>query len=253
MKQLLILVLALMLFSACIKVVDRPADTTIKADVPPSPTKDSVNEVITKPGLEEGTEPDVTLQKTEAQKLSPALAALKQRADSKVKSYSFIYVAPPDYLARDTWFIKGNKIRVNLFDVEYFQRENYYDTIFIDAEKKAAAGYCMSEDESRCPVKNKQLILDYNEVMIKTPYQIIKLMPYGEVAGSEVLWDRMFQVVKYKKEGITYKVWADSYSGLVAKQALYNEDGDEIEKYEFRHIQINNIDDAYVTPSKFLG
>lgn len=246
MKQLFILVLMLVVLSACIKVIEKPVEDAATA-IPPSPVKEDVKEIIVKPGIEE-TKPE-----EKEQKISPALAALKQRADTKVKSYSFIYVAPPDYLARDSWYIKGNKVRVNLFDVEYFQRENYYDTLFLDAEKKTAVGYCLSEEESRCPVRGRQFILDYNEVMIKTPYQIIKLIPYGEIAGSEVLWDRMYQVVKHKKDDITYKVWADSYSGLVAKQALYNDDGDELEKYEFRHMQINNIDDAYVIAPKFIS
>lgn len=243
MKKL-ILLLMILFAVGCITVVEEASKKEVK-EVPPAPLKDVVTERVIRSAI-----PEVAKAEEKAQPLNPAIEALKARADSKVRSYSFIYAQPPDNIQRDSWYIKGNRIKVEIFAPQYFNPASFYDSVYIDAEKKTAAGYCTLKDEAKCPVRNRQFILDYDEVMIKTPYQIVKAIPYGELIGSELLWDRMYQVVKYKKDNIIYKAWVDSYSGLAAKLAMIDEDGNELAKYEFRHLQINNVDDAKVEPPR---
>lgn len=243
MKKLILLLM--ILFVGCITVVEEASRKEV-GDVPPAPVKEvSVTERIIKIPAQE-----IAKAEEKAQPTSPAVDALKARADSKVRSYSFIYAQPPDNTPRDSWYIKGNKIKVEVFSPQYFNPAIFYNSVYIDAEKKTAIGYCTLADKVKCPVRNRQFILDYNEVMIKTPYQIVKAIPYGELISSELLWDRMYQVVGYKKDRILYKVWVDSYSGLAAKLAMVDEDGNELARYEFRHLQINDIDDATVTPPR---
>lgn len=245
MKKILALLISLVLLAGCITVVEQQESIE---EVPPAPVKEIiVKETVTSPGIIEEPEEPAEEQPV----LSPALAALKTKADAKVKSYSFLDAPPPDNLGRDTWYIKGHKIRIMRFIGEYFNPESHYDNIYLDAKEKTAYGYCESEEEGICPIRNKRFILDYNELMVQTPYQIVKSIPYGEIITSELLWDRMYQVASYLKEGIKYKIWIDSFSGLAARVEKYNPDDELIDRHDFRKIQINNVEDATVEPPKF--
>ncbi len=245
MKKFLALLISLALLAGCITVVEQ--QESIK-EVPPAPVKEiAVKETVTSPSMAE--EPEKNAEEPRA--LSPALAALKTKADAKVKSYSFLDSPPPANLGRDMWYVKGHKIRIVRFIGEYFNPESHYDIIYLNAKEKTAYGYCESEEEGVCPVRNKRFILDYNEVMLQTPYQVVKSIPYGEIITSELLWDRMYQVASYVKEGVRYKIWIDSFSGLAARIERYNQDNELIDRHDFRKIQINNVQDATVEPPKF--
>lgn len=241
MQRIFVLMVLFVLMTGCVKVVEPE-----QLEVPPAPPvkKVTVKETVVDSGVEEKVEPKQEVQ------LSPALVALQKRADEKVKSYSFIYKPAHETLSQDRWHVKGNKAKVELFGEKFFIAESHYDTIYIDAEAKTAFGFCESEDESRCPIRNKKFVLNYDDVMIQTPYQIVKSIPYGEIVGSELMWDRGYQVAEYVKKGLTYKIWIDGFSGLTAKQEVYA--GDEmIGRQEFRHLEINTVDDLEVEPPKF--
>ena len=235
MKKLLVLICVLFLVGCAAEapqqeVKEAPEEKTAEPASPPAPT--TIAEVD-KP----------------AESLSPELEALLGKADEKVKNikgrsggYQFLYAPPPGNLARDTWFIKGNKIVVRLYEENVVQAGINYDTIYLDTSAKTAEAYCEDERSPRCPDKNKQFSVDYNEVIIKTPYQWMKEIKTGEIVSGEMLWDRKVEVVEYTEGNTVYKQWIDGFSGLPVKVRIGR--GPDAEEYQFRDLAVNTVIEA---------
>ena len=231
MKKLLVLICVLFLVGCAAEAPQQEVKEEEKAAEPASPPT-TITEVD-KP----------------AESLSPELEALLGKADEKVKNikgksggYQFFYAPPPDNLARDMWFIKGNKIVVKLYEENVVQADLNYDTIYLDTSAKTAEAYCEDERSPRCPDKNKQFSVDYNEVMIKTPYQWLKEIKTGEIVSGEMLWDRKVEVVEYTEGNTVYKQWIDGFSGLPVKVRIGR--GPDAEEYQFRDLAVNTVIEA---------
>jgi len=78
--------------------------------------------------------------------------------------------------------------------------------------------------------------------MVETPYQWMKSIQFGQIIGSEMLWDRKTEVVQYNIDGIEYKQWIDGFSGLPVK-VMIDEPGKDPIYYEFRDLAINSVSD----------
>lgn len=178
--------------------------------------------------------------------MSEEIKSILVKADKKVKSYSFTYAPPPGNLARDVWKIKGNKIKVELFDDNYVTPDTYYDTVFIDTTKKTAIGVCVSQRTTRCAEQNQRFDLDYDSIIITTPYQWLKSIKYAEMFGSQMIYDRIVSVVAYETAGKKYKQWIDDFSGLPVKVSI--KDGFKETFYDFRYLAVNNVEDADLLP-----
>ena len=192
-----------------------------------------------------------TITEPEAPKtdLSPALQTLINKADEKIKNiagksggYQFLHAPPPDNLARDEWFIKGNKITIKMYEQNVIEQTINYDTVYIDTETKTVVAYCEDERSPRCPDSSVEFSVNYDDVMIKTPYQWLKEIKGGEITGSEMLWDRKMEVVSYTVGGINYKQWVDGFAGIPVK-VLVDEPGEDPVYYEFRELAINSVTD----------
>jgi len=165
------------------------------------------------------------------------------RADEKIKSYKFTYAAPPLNLARDVWYIKGTRLKVDLFEENWVTLGEYFDTIFIDTAKKTAVGYCQSPKTTRCADAKERYEQDYEEVMITTPYQWVKQIPNQvEKVSTEMLWDRKVTVLKYMLNGKEYKQWIDNFAGLPLKVQEKQEGKDPIQ-WGFRYLSVNSVSD----------
>lgn len=181
--------------------------------------------------------------------ISPELQVLLDKADDKIKNivgrsggYAFLYAPPPDNLARDRWYVKGDKIRVELYEENVIQYDINYDTLYIDTSAKTVVAYCEDERSPRCPDPDKVFYPEYDDVMILTPYQWLKEIPGGEIVGSEMLWDRKIQVVSYEVDDVYYKQWLDIFSGLSVK-VLIEAPGEDRVEYQFRDLAINTVTD----------
>ena len=230
MKKLLVLICILFLVGCAAEAPEEKAEETV---TPPPPAPTTITEVD-KP----------------AESLSPELEALLGKADEKVKNikgksggYQFLYAPPPGNLARDKWFIKGNKIVVKLYEENVVQAYLNYDTIYLDTSAKTAEAYCEDKRSPRCPDKNKQFSVDYNEVIIKTPYQWLKEIKTGEIVSGEMLWDRKVEVVEYTEGNTVYKQWIDGFSGLPVKVRI-KRSGQDPEEYQFRDLAVNTVIDS---------
>lgn len=175
---------------------------------------------------------------------SEELKAMMGLPAKKVKSYDFVYAPPPDNLARDHYYIKGNRFRISLYNLRAYRTDTYYDTVYVDTKSKTAVGYCEGTVPGRC--RNTSVIFDlpYADFLIKTPYQWLMEIPYGEIRGSEKIFDRPSKEVYYEKDGVARTLWLDEYSGLPLR-VIEDKRGNQT-KYEFRYMSINAVTDDYV-------
>lgn len=167
-------------------------------------------------------------------------------ADQKVKSYSFYYAPPPDNLARDRYFIKGNKIHILGYSVNVMRHSDYYDNVYLDTSTKTGVAYCLSLD-TRCRQQGQAFEIGYDEVMIKTPYQWIKDIKYGDVTGSESIDDRLTKKVQYEANGVKYTQWIDETYGLPLR-VLVEKPGKEPQQYDFKDMAYNGVSDDELLP-----
>jgi len=195
-----------------------------ESEIPPAPTS-------TKPKVFSG-------------ELDEDVKELLSKADEKITSYQFTYAGPPDNLARDVWNIKGTRIKVELFDENWISHDEYYDTVYIDTVKKTAVGYCQNPRTARCADKDKEFDVNYEGIMIKTPYQWVKsLQTPVEILGTEMLYDRKVTVLRYMDGEKEYKQWVDSFAGLTTRVQI-KEPGKDPVKWEYRYLAINSVRDS---------
>ncbi|MEK6874666.1 MAG: hypothetical protein AABX52_02860 [Nanoarchaeota archaeon] len=176
--------------------------------------------------------------------MAEKLQQLINLADEKVKSYEFVLAPPPDNLARDHYYIKGKRYRISLYQNNFYKPDEYFDTVYVDTVTKTAIGYCEGNRPGRCINSSTQYTLPYTQWLITTPYQWLKQIPYGEIQGSEKIFDRPSFKVYYEKDGIATWMWLDEYSGLPARVLQKKQDKET--KTEFRYLAINTVTDDYV-------
>ena len=177
--------------------------------------------------------------------MSKELVALLSKVD-KVKSYEFTYAPPPDNLARDRYSAKGNKIRIKkIYNPQMFVPAEYYDTVYLDTEKKTAIAFCESRD-SKCTKGRQNYPLKYDSVIIQMPYELTKGITAGKLGQSETLFDRNVNRISYEKDGKEYTFWVDNRYALVVRMTI-SENG-KIQRYDYMDLAVDNVKDEWVNP-----
>jgi len=190
----------------------------------------------------------VVQEQSVSTEISAEVKELLARADSKIKSFSYMLAPPPDQLARDKWLVKGTKIKVELYNDNYVEPDTYYDNIYLDTENKVADGFCLNQRTTRCAEPGQHFTLDYADTYQKSPYQWLKeISGTPKIISSEVVYDRRVSVVEYEKDGSTYRQWVDQYSGLPIR---IEKDGERTSRWEFRYLAINNVLDSDLVKPK---
>ncbi|GEM_PF-3961111 len=167
------------------------------------------------------------------------------KADEKVTSYAFYYQTSANWnLIRDQYFIRGDAMKVKLFEVNFYNRKHYFDTVYLDMAAKTGLAYCESRHESRCLDQNREFIVDYNDFIIKTPYEWVKEVPFDAVwTGGEQIDNRAAEVVEYDRpDGTTVRIKIDAYAGLPREVWIFRGDVENtLERYAFRDFSINSV------------
>ncbi len=243
MKRIVALLL-MVLVVACAKpaVVDTPS-----APVPaaPQPASKPVEPVVEEKIVSPTPAPIPTPAPVEVAKNTPDVQAILDKADEKVTSYLFYYAPPPDNLARNKYFVKGNRVKVELYEVNFYNAEDYFDTVYLDRIKKTAIAFCENRQTSLCAKSTQAQVLPYEEYAIKLPHEYLEEVSSASKMGSETLYDRMSVKLKYNVKGQEYETWVDQYSGLPMRVKVGLEK--EAPKFEFRELAINSLFDEDVT------
>lgn len=227
MKKILIallLVVFVMYFSSCAS--QQPA-----TQINPSPQK--APDVNTKVEQQPATPP------APKQEISPEVKELLDKSKSRAKSIYYKYKGPETTTAGDNFFefyVKGTKIKYKpALLVKSLDREDSYDSIFIDKAAKTAQSYCTA---AYCAYKGKKQDLNYDSVYIATVFDWVDGLTSAKKVGEEVIDDR----TTWKLETNKGMMWIDTFYGVPLKIDFSGKN------YRFQQISANSVADADVNP-----
>jgi len=255
MKRLILLLVILLLACGKGDLVDDTTEADMVKDEPteaepaeaakaePAPKEAETSEPVEK--VVQESPPPVEVAPTEKEN-SPQVKALLKRYEDKVKSYEFYYAPPPDNLARDHYFVKGNRVKIELFEKNVAQRDDYFDTIYLNLETKSAKRYCI-KGGILCKDFKQGQDTSYDEYSLQFPHEYVSQIVKADITGSETLYDRRTMKLSYELGGILHYAWVDEYSGLPVR--VQKGEGKKAPKWEFREFGINSVTVQDVTYS----
>jgi hypothetical protein len=173
-----------------------------------------------------------------------------QARHQKISSYSFYYATSENWnLLRDQYFIKGDHIKVILYEPNQWTKRTYYDTVYLNTKTKTAEAYCESRNPVRCSDKDRKFDVSYDENKIRTPSDWINGLPADAyVVGSEQFDNRPALVLEYQRsDGATVRISVDKFSGTPAFVLVYmGEVENVIERYVFKELSVNSVKSSEV-------
>jgi len=170
-------------------------------------------------------------------KIPNDIKEILEKGETKLKSYSYNYKKPESDLAYEI-SVKGNNIKITLPDMNTEEQGNFYNTIYIDTEKKTAQAYCTGYSDCEGGV-GKVKDLNYEEAYIDTPLDWVE-----KVTSANVIDERQVEGrdAVYLETNIG-KITVESYYGF-----LYRiEEGKKV--WEFTDTSFNGVKDSDVIPS----
>ena len=178
-------------------------------------------------------------------KMSPELRDLLSNADQKVKSYKYLYSISKDNRYPHTYLVKGTRMKIQLFEVDPYYIENYYDRVYLDAKTKTARGFC--ESKSRCAIRdidntNKMFNVSYTDYRVRTPYEFLKEITHAEIIGSELIENRQAVKVRQYDGNIMTDFWLDANYGMPRK-IIVTKDDTVLNTYNFADMTFNSLSD----------
>src|SRR3989344_296918 len=195
MKKIALLCMLLIIAIACVKAPTeqtaekeqpieqtetQPASTPAaeQAKTETAPTKEVGVTPPTRPLPSERVDTSAEPASVPKTEMSPQLRDLLKRSTEKLQSVQYLYGgSSTKNLFLDTYYVKGDKMKIKKYEEQYYVRDGYYDTIYVDL----AVGCC--EELSRCKshnVDNTNTKFDVDTAMLnvpKTPLQWVKEIP----------------------------------------------------------------------------
>lgn len=158
----------------------------------------------------------------------------------KIKSYHYQYNEPPNNQGTNIYYVKEDKIRVDITQSDITLR-NKYTSVFLNTKEKTAVGICKL-DELRCPDGEVQVDVDYDQYYRKTPIDWMNDVGVGEFTSGQTIDQKITKVYVFEKGGDEYKYYIDEYSGMPMKIVK----GSDI--WNFKELGANDFQEDYVTP-----
>lgn len=182
-----------------------------------------------------------------SRQFSPELRDLLQKADSEVKSVTYMYAESPNNIGFDTYLIKGTKMKILLFEKNDYIIDDYFNVVYVDTAAKTAKARC--ENKKRClskTIDNTKRVyeLNYNEYRTKTPYEWIKEVQTAEIIGLETLNKHAVTRIKTNIRDTEVEMWVDNRFGL-PHRIKATKDSEET-TYYFKNMMFNGIRDSDV-------
>src|SRR3989344_8475574 len=131
-----------------------------------SPIQEAPKTTIT-PKTESSTSTKTQAETTQSTaEISADVKELLNKHKARVSSIYYKYRGPETGSNFHEFYIKGDKIKYNPYlEIKTLDRQDSFDSIFIDKEAKAAASYCMA---AHCIYKGKKADLEYSKTYIPT-------------------------------------------------------------------------------------
>jgi hypothetical protein len=241
-----VLAIGLMFLAGCAAPQYQEAAPVPKETVKKTTTKPTTTKTVTQPTVTEPKEEPAPVQT-----MNKKVAELLQKHVGRVTSSKYMYQdqtnKPEEW---ETW-VKGNKMRVKLREMDNVKGEVYVDNIYLDLSTRKAVGYC-EKKVYRCADPNTPVDVKFSKYYRKTPFEWIAEVTYAEKEGEEQMQMRNMWKLTYTDDGKGVAMWVDDYYGLPSKVRVV--DGSAVNEYVFEDISFNSVDDsdlehAYVTES----
>ena len=201
----------------------------------PSPRPQSPNVPQTQPQSNVQQPAPVPISEKPAQGISPEIKDLLDKATSKVKNMHYLYKGSQTGDNFYEFFVIDNKIKYKpALAIRTLDRNNSFDSIFIDKVAKTAEAYCEARN---CIFKGKKADLDYNDYYIPTIFDWMTFKSARKLS-DEVIDDRS----TWKIETDQGTIWIDTFYGIPLKA----ESGGIT--FRFQQIAVNSIQESDVTP-----
>ena len=258
MKRILAFVTILLLaLVACSPAAEPEKEAVVEEKAPVAPPK--VEETVDRapePEPEVGRQPPARVPPSEKiappekvtvepkEEMSPQLKSLLERSEGKLSSLQYLYGGTETgNLFLDTFYVRGDKMKIKKYDESYYVRENYYDNIYVHL----SIGCC--EEQSRCVSHNvdntgKSYDVDVDALNVpKTPYQWVKeIPPNAEIIGPQTFNQRSVTYLKYTdSDGREVQMWVDDTYGVPHK--IIVGEGDSQSRYQFNDMLFNGLRD----------
>jgi len=253
----------LLLIVACAPMEVKEEAETKEPAKEPAAEKTTVDEKVVETKTAEPTEtekettpapmPKKTETKAEAPKEIPAeLKELMEKADMKLTSMVYLYGSPEsEGRFLDTYHVVGDKMKVQLYEGNYYLRQDYFDTVYLDTTEKTATGRC--ENKRRCVFPDmdntgRVFAANYDDYRRKTPYEWLQDITTPEILGPEIVDKRSTLKIKYPKGDTEIEMWLDNTYGVPLQLKIIHPD-DEEEMYQFTNLQFNTLKEEDVLPA----
>jgi hypothetical protein len=186
----------------------------------------------------------------EEQERTGLLSQFVEKAN-RIKNFQYRFGEPPfvtkfDYYSIQLRNDKNEKeflIRVDLYPYDPPKLEDYWDTVFLNPEKKEAKIYCLNP--SNCQSKNidktKQTeIVEYEDYIKLTPYDwLLKIPNQAKVIGNELLDKKTVTKFQFTaNDGNIYTFWLDVVYGLPLQIEVVSPEDIKV-RYSFKDMTIN--------------
>ncbi|MBU0628573.1 MAG: hypothetical protein KKC75_05255 [Nanoarchaeota archaeon] len=221
------LILVLVLLVGC-------AATTNEAQVKAPVGQESAE---TTPQTQQITNKAETTPQESPEEIPADIKSVIEKGKIFLKSYSYEYKSPSVKEAHKI-YVNGNKIKIIPSKMIILDKDNFYNTIYIDSEMKTAEAYCLGY--SACG-KNlgKVKDLDFKTTYIETPIGWL-----NKITSAEKIDERQVEgrASLYIQTNIG-KVTLESHYGFI----YMVEEGKN--KFEFSDAAFNSVQDSDVVPS----
>ena len=189
---------------------------------------------ITKP--QPSTETKPTAQPTtQEQQISAEVQDLLNKYKTKVSNIRYNYKGPETGNNFHKFYIKGTRIKYEPYlEIKTLDKQESYDTIFIDTAAKTAQSYCLAV---YCKYGGLKGNLNYNDAYIDTVFDWLNVAQATKV-GEEVIDSRS----TWKLQTDKGTLWVDTFYGVPLK---IDADG---KIYKFEQLSVNSVTDGDVFP-----
>ncbi|MBS3175647.1 hypothetical protein J4457_00220 [Candidatus Woesearchaeota archaeon] len=218
----------------------QPAPTQPTSPTPSTP----VTSVTTQPS------PTVPAEQSSIQIDSKSREVL-QKADLKVKSFSYIYREPPYNQGSDKFMVMGDNIRIMLGENAVNLASGISD-VYLNIKTKEAVGYCFRRDSFLCRDREGQKFeVKYKDLYRLTSYQWMKKIVESQRVGSEQMDGRTAIVLSTRltdqpDSWDEVRFYIDEYFGLPLKIVIETNEGELT--YNFDQYDTNTYAEQDVTP-----
>lgn len=236
MKFLIAILLIVLLLGCAKEAVEKtPVESTTQPTEQKQPL--TIEQPVELPKVEdEVADTDSTVETKE--EMSDQSKEILGLADKKVNNLKYTYFGPETLPAAYTFWVKGNKIKIELNKGgEHRIDQEYYKYVYLDRSTKSAVVVC-AEGSGACDISlGPQEIIFGLYSNIKTPLDWLSEITSLEIVSTENLHSREV----YRAESNLGMVWIDTYTGVPLK---IEKDGETLLRVE--GVIVNQVKDADV-------